>query len=227
MDLGRYALTVMRGWRVPLLAGVLTLSAACGQPLGDFAVADAVRVNGGQLNAVDPIGFPDDDRGDLLQLRLLSLTNLSQAAQLVDNIYIDGWACDDPSRRIWVVGPYYDGKPPTIEGQQTVETRPDGGQTIRITGGGLRQPPRAADGRYRYTIYLALAQPVLTGHGLPSRPAYDLRAHPVDVCLRLHEVGYWLKAPTSRVVRLDRQRLQSALGRASGAEPSASRASTS
>lgn len=209
----------MKGARSPFCAGLLILLAGCGQPLGEFAVTDAVSVDGAQLNAVDPIGFPDADRSDMLQIRLLSLTNLTDAAQTIDNIYIDAWSCDDPSRKMWSVGPYYDGQPPTIEGHQIVEQRPDGGQTIHITGGGPRQPPRAADGRYRYTIYLALAQPAFRGHGLPSRPAYDLREHPVNVCLRFREVGYWLKAPQSQIFRVSEARLRAAL--AKGQTPAA------
>ena len=203
----------MKGARSPFCAGLLILLAGCGQPLGEFAVTDAVSVDGAQLNAVDPIGFPNEERSDLLQIRSLSLTNLTDAAQSVSNIYVDAWSCDDPSRKMWSVGPYYDDQYPVLPGRETVETRPDGGQTIRITGGGPRQPPRTADGHYRYTIYLALAQPAFRGHGLPSRPAYDLREHPVDVCLRLHEVGYWIKAPQSQIVRVSEARLRAALAK--------------
>ena len=211
MDPRRYALRRRSLCSVPLLAGALLLLGACGRPLGDFAVSDVVLVDGTQLKAIDPDGFLYDGRGDMLQIRLLSSTNLAQAAQSVGNIYFDAWDCDDSSRVMWAVGPYYDGLLPTLPTSQSIEERPDGGQTVRITGGGPRQPPRVADGRYRYTFYLALAQPALSGHGLPSHPAYDLRNRPTDVCLRLREVGYWLKAPTSTVFRVDLQRLEAAV----------------
>ena len=183
----------------------------CGEPLGAFRVADVRLVDGDVLNRIDPDLGLTSEMGQMLRLHLLSATNLTMATQTPTNLYIDAARCGSRSDDLFAVGPYYDDKYPWIRGEEAVRVTPDGEQVTTMIGGANRQPARdPRSGLFSYTVYVAVARPARTGANLAA-PAYNLAAAPTSLCLSIHEVGYWLRAPRSDMMTVPRQLVVNAL----------------
>jgi hypothetical protein len=167
-------------------------------------------VDGDQITKIDDSGYYSRSESGLLRIAFSSATNLEKASEGGD-LYVNADFCPFDMSSIMSAGPFYNDKNRYLPAE-TVSGEGTNGHVIQNVSSANRQPTRdLKTGRYIYTAYIYPVGKERIGHGLPPRPAYDLRSESNDICVRLQRTGYFITKSVSDVFVIPASRIDAAL----------------
>ena len=148
----------------------------------------------------------------MLRVEFASKTDLYEASDGGgEGLYVLASACPyDQDRTLDVGEPYYDDR--SRYGEPQIESREGLAENVSMEE---RHPTRnAVSGKYTYTTYLAVARPAEPARpGWDEQAAYNLRARPMELCLRIKHPGYFITPSRSRVFTIPALMIQRALAK--------------